>query len=65
MRSIRIDSDGPTAVDAKRQWKERIAELREGDKGERRLADLLAGCAKGNRCCKNAPSASDAKRSRD
>jgi ParB family transcriptional regulator, chromosome partitioning protein len=45
-----VDSDIPTAADAKRQWKERIAELREGDKGERRLADLLAECRTGKRC---------------
>jgi ParB/RepB/Spo0J family partition protein len=44
------DSDVPTAADAKREWTERLARLREGDKGERRLADLLAQCRKGKRC---------------
>jgi ParB family chromosome partitioning protein len=44
------DSDAPTAADAKRDWQEHIVCLREGDRGNRRLADLLAQCRKGNRC---------------
>jgi hypothetical protein len=44
------DSEVPTAADAKREWEEHIAWLRKGDKGQRRLADLLAQCRKGKRC---------------
>lgn len=44
------DSDIPTAADAKREWTEHIARLREGDKGQRRLAELLSECRKGERC---------------
>ena len=44
------DLDVPTAADAERQWKEHIAWLREGDKSDRRLADVLATCRKGARC---------------
>jgi hypothetical protein len=44
------EPDFPTAADAKREWTEHIARLREGDKGERRLADLLAQCRRGKRC---------------
>ena len=39
-----------TLAEAKQQQKELIAELREGDAGERRLAEILAGCRKGKRC---------------
>jgi ParB family chromosome partitioning protein len=39
-----------TFAEAKQRRKERIAELREGNKGERRLAEVLAQCRKGNRC---------------
>jgi len=44
------EPDFPTAADAKREWEEHIAWLRKGDKGQRRLADLLAQCRKGKRC---------------
>jgi ParB-like chromosome segregation protein Spo0J len=44
------EPDIPTAADAKREWTEHIAWLRAGDKGQRRLADLLAQCRKGKRC---------------
>jgi ParB-like nuclease domain len=44
------DSDVPTAADAKREWQKHIARLRDGDKGQRRLADLLAQCRNGKRC---------------
>jgi ParB/RepB/Spo0J family partition protein len=40
----------PIRAEAERQWKEHIAWLREGYKGDKRLADLLAECRKGNRC---------------
>jgi ParB-like chromosome segregation protein Spo0J len=39
-----------TRAEAIQRRKEHIAELREGDKGERRLADVLAQCRKRNRC---------------
>jgi len=42
------DSDIPTAADAKREWTEHIARLREGDKGQRRLAELCQSAAKGS-----------------
>jgi len=31
-------------------WKQRIAEYRKGDKGQRLVADLMAQCRRGNRC---------------
>jgi ParB-like nuclease domain len=49
----------PTFEEAERQWKERIAWLREGYKGDKRregykadkrLANLLSQCRKGHRC---------------
>jgi hypothetical protein len=39
-----------TRKEAIRARKERIVELRQGDKDERRLAKVLAQCRKGNRC---------------
>ena len=45
-----VDLDIPTAAEVKHQWKEHIDWLRKGDKSDRRLADLLAQCRKGNRC---------------
>ena len=55
MTEERDDSDSDlddigTFVEAKRHAKEKIAELREGDKSDRRLADVLEQCCKGNRC---------------
>jgi ParB-like chromosome segregation protein Spo0J len=44
------DSRVLTAADAKQRWKKRIAELREGDKADRRLADSLAQCRGGYHC---------------
>ena len=37
-------------AEAKQQRKQLIAELRGGDDGERRLAEILAGCREGKRC---------------
>lgn len=39
-----------TFAEANRRRKDRIAELREGDKSDRRLAEVLAECRKGKRC---------------
>ena len=39
-----------TLAEAKQQQKQLIAELRGGDDGERRVAEILAGCRKGKRC---------------
>jgi hypothetical protein len=44
------DSKIPTFAVAKKQRKELIAQLREGDAGDRRSASLIAQCGKGNRC---------------
>ena len=44
------DDEIPTYAEAKRRLKEHIALMREGDRGERRLAEVLAQCRKGNRC---------------
>jgi hypothetical protein len=44
------DPARPSFADAKREWKQHIAWLRKGDKGHRRLADLLAQCRKSARC---------------
>ena len=40
----------PTFEEAIAQRKELIAQLKEGDRGERRLAAILARCRKGSRC---------------
>jgi uncharacterized ParB-like nuclease family protein len=40
----------PSFSAVKEEWKEKIARLREGTTGERRLADLLARCRKRSRC---------------
>jgi hypothetical protein len=47
-----IDDDDriPSVEEAKQRWKKRIAELREGDKADRRLADSLAQCRGGYHC---------------
>jgi ParB-like chromosome segregation protein Spo0J len=45
-----FDPNIPTFEMAKQQRSELIAELRQGEAGEQRLADLLAQCHKGSRC---------------
>ena len=45
-----FDPKIPTFEVAKQQRSDLIAELRQGEAGEQRLADLLAKCHKGNRC---------------
>ena len=40
----------PSVEEAKERWKKRIAELREGDKADLRLADSLARCRCGYHC---------------
>ncbi|HEV3160092.1 MAG TPA: ParB/RepB/Spo0J family partition protein [Xanthobacteraceae bacterium] len=40
----------PTFEEAKEERKKLITELRQGNRGDRRLANLLAQCRKGNRC---------------
>jgi hypothetical protein len=40
----------PSVEEAKQRWKKRIADLRKGDKADRRLADSLAQCRDGYRC---------------
>jgi ParB family chromosome partitioning protein len=44
------DPDLPTFAAAKQERKEKIAQLQEGDAGERRVAKALTQCRKGNRC---------------
>jgi ParB-like chromosome segregation protein Spo0J len=44
------DSDLPTFAAAKQEQKALIAQLREGDAGDRRVAKALTQCREGNRC---------------
>jgi len=39
-----------TFEEAKQQWRQRIAELRNGDRADRRLASFLAQCRKNRPC---------------